>query len=74
MAGPENKQNLEQVLNVEKGKEGLQLPKNFEETFKNKENRALLVKAVNAKFENSEGIKQNKEAIIGACKTEINSW
>lgn len=67
-------QKLEQVLDADKGKEGLQLPKNFEETFKKRENRDLLVKSVNSKFENSDAIKQNKDAIIGACKTEINSW
>lgn len=72
--GAEKAQKLEQVLDIDKGKEGLQLPKNFEDTFKNKENRALLVKAVNNRFENSDAIKQNKDAIIGACKTEINSW
>jgi hypothetical protein len=69
-----NTQKLEKILDVDKGKDGLQLPKNFEDTFKKRENRDLLVKAVNNKFENSDSIKQNKEAIIGACKTEINSW
>lgn len=63
---------FQKIIDTDKENEGVQLPDNFADTFKDKASRQTIVDAAQDKFTNID--EANKTAIIDKAAAEIKSW